>query len=264
MLTLLKLGGSLITDKNRPHTARRKVITRLAGEIKRALVEDPDQRLIIGHGSGSFGHVPAKKYGTREGVTTPEEWRGFFYVWSEARALHLIVCEAFQRAGVPIISFPPSSAIISHGRSRVDWNIQPVESALDAGLVPVVYGDVVFDTWTGGSILSTEEIFMHLAERLPVNRFLLSGKDAGVFSDFPACMSIIPTVSLSQIQSIENSVSGSESVDVTGGMREKVILAAKMVACSTNASALIFSGEQTNLVYHVLKGQNSGTLIIKD
>jgi len=83
-LQFLKLGGSLITEKDRPHTARLQVIRRLASEIARARRDDPALRLVLGHGSGSFGHVPAQKYGTRGGVRTPEEWGGFVQVWREA------------------------------------------------------------------------------------------------------------------------------------------------------------------------------------
>ena len=73
MMQFLKLGGSLITDKDTAHTPRIDVIDRIAGEIKKYLVEHPQDSLLLGHGSGSFGHVPAAKYGTREGV----EFRGW-------------------------------------------------------------------------------------------------------------------------------------------------------------------------------------------
>ena len=61
MLTFLKLGGSLITDKDSPHTARPEILRRLAEEIAAARQHNPAMQLIIGHGSGSFGHMPAKK-----------------------------------------------------------------------------------------------------------------------------------------------------------------------------------------------------------
>ncbi|MEE9188865.1 MAG: hypothetical protein V3U36_05795, partial [Anaerolineales bacterium] len=76
-LTLLKLGGSLITDKSRPRTLRLETLVRLADEIASALQQRPSLRLIIGHGAGSYGHVSAKQHGTRQGVHTPNQWRGF-------------------------------------------------------------------------------------------------------------------------------------------------------------------------------------------
>ena len=55
-IQFLKLGGSLITDKSRPQTARLDVLERLASEIAQAYHKHPDLSLVIGHGSGSFGH----------------------------------------------------------------------------------------------------------------------------------------------------------------------------------------------------------------
>ena len=73
----LKLGGSLITDKDKPYTPRLDKLKELALEIKTVLDSTPDLLLILGHGSGSFGHTAAKKYGTRNGVQTTEQWHGF-------------------------------------------------------------------------------------------------------------------------------------------------------------------------------------------
>ena len=107
MITFLKLGGSLITDKNFPHTARPKVIRRIAEEI-RAAWNPNKEPLLIGHGSGSFGHVPAKKYGTRQGVHSEAEWSGFAEVHAEAAALNHIVTDILREAGLPVLSFVPS------------------------------------------------------------------------------------------------------------------------------------------------------------
>ena len=67
-LVLLKLGGSVITDKSQPFTAREDTIRRLGREIRQALEDQPNLRLVLGHGSGSFGHVVAQNYRTREGI----------------------------------------------------------------------------------------------------------------------------------------------------------------------------------------------------
>ena len=68
MITFLKLGGSLITEKDKAHHARQATIRRLGMEIREAMEERPDLQIILGHGSGSFGHIPAHKFKTRDGV----------------------------------------------------------------------------------------------------------------------------------------------------------------------------------------------------
>ncbi len=100
----LKIGGSLITDKHRASTARLDVIERLADEIYLAIRTIKGVQLIIGHGSGSFGHIPAKQYQTRQGVHTPEEWQGFLEVYRQARQLNQIVFDIFSRKGLPVIA----------------------------------------------------------------------------------------------------------------------------------------------------------------
>ena len=110
MLFFLKLGGSLITEKDKPYSARETILQQIAEEITNAIISFPDLKLLIGHGSGSFGHVSAKKYKTRDGVNTTEEWKGFVNVWNDARALNQIVIRTLSAAGLPVMAFPPSAA----------------------------------------------------------------------------------------------------------------------------------------------------------
>jgi isopentenyl phosphate kinase len=191
-LTFLKLGGSLITDKNTPRTARKEVIARLADEIAAAQQADLDLRLVLGHGSGSFGHVPAKNYDTRQGVDSPEGWAGFAEVWYEAATLNHLVMDILHAAGLPGVSFPASGGVTARDGRVAVWNLTPLTAALENGLLPVVYGDVVFDTIRGGTILSTEDIFIHLARQLHSERILLAGIDDGVYADYPECKQLIP------------------------------------------------------------------------
>ena len=79
-LILIKLGGSVITDKEIPMSLRKNILTRLVGEIARAKQENPDQLLIVGHGQGSFAHVPASKYQTMAGFINEESLLGMAIV----------------------------------------------------------------------------------------------------------------------------------------------------------------------------------------
>jgi len=87
MLLFLKLGGSLITDKATPRALRAETLARLMDEIASARANH-DVRLVLGHGSGSFGHVEGKRYGTRDGVRSEEGWRGFAEVQAAAALLN--------------------------------------------------------------------------------------------------------------------------------------------------------------------------------
>ena len=163
MLTLVKLGGSLITDKRVEKAFRKEVMVRLADEIAAALDQSRDLRLIIGHGSGSFGHFAARKANTIQGVKSKEDWRAFASVAMAASELNYFVSECLQAAGVPVWRFQPSASIISDGGHVVNMSLEGIKTALSVGLVPVVYGDVAIDRSLGGTIISTEKLFIYLS-----------------------------------------------------------------------------------------------------
>jgi isopentenyl phosphate kinase len=260
-LYFLKLGGSLITDKTRPHTHRPEVIERLAVEIAGAFEHTPGMKLVLGHGSGSFGHVPAQRYGTRNGVHTPEDWRGFAEVWQEAAALNHLVMDALHAAGLPALAFPPSAAVTAIDGQVLAWDLTPLRFALQNGLLPVVYGDVVFDRARGGTILSTEDLFTYLASRLKPGRVLLAGIEPGVWADFPACTQLIPEITAERFNGLSGTLAGAQATDVTGGMAGKVQQGLEIVRLAPGLEVLIFSGEVPGLVRETLLGASPGTVI---
>jgi len=260
-LVFLKLGGSLITDKNTPMTPRMDVIQRLTGEIAASRRDNPDLRLVIGHGSGSFGHVAAHKYATYQGSHTPEQWLGFAEVWRAARVLNQIVLESLSATGLPVIAFPPSANMITEGRKVTQCHFEPLQQAISAGLIPVVNGDVVFDRRQGSTILSTEDVFCSLAPLLHPARILLAGLEAGVWADFPACTHLAPLIKRSNLAQVAPGLSGSAAVDVTGGMVQKVHSMLSLIDETPQLEVLIFSGSQPGLLQQALAGANTGTLL---
>ena len=193
-LVFIKLGGSLITDKHKPRTPHREIIKMLASTIKAALERNPGMQLLIGHGSGSFGHTSAARHGTRDGVRSSAEWQGFLEVWRDARELNRIVIEIFSEAGLPVMAFSPSATTLAADGHVAAYSLDGIKNALANGLIPVVHGDVVFDTARGGTILSTEELFVHLAGHLSPRRILLAGLEPGVWADFPICSALVSLI----------------------------------------------------------------------
>ena len=130
-LVFLKLGGSLLTDKTRPQALRGDVLQRLAAEIAAALAERPDLRLLIGHGSGSFGHVTAQQYGTRDGVRSPAAWRGYAEVARVAAELNRLVVDALWEAGVPALRIQPSASARCRDGELLALDDRPLIAALE-------------------------------------------------------------------------------------------------------------------------------------
>ena len=260
-LAFLKLGGSLITEKDRPHIARPEVLARLAGEIAAARADNPSLRLLLGHGSGSFGHVPAKRWGTRAGIRSPEGWQGFVEVWREAAALNRLALDALENAGLPAMGFPPSAAVLAQDGAVLRWDTAPIQAALEAGLLPVIYGDTVFDQARGATILSTEELFDYLVPRLKPGRVHLAGLEAGVWEDFPDRRRLIQEITPQNAGQVEAALGGSAATDVTGGMASKVRQSLALAAVSPGLEVHIFSGEKAGAVYRALLGTPAGTVI---
>ena len=250
MLTFLKLGGSLITDKTAPRTARPDVLARLMHEIAGAYAAHPEMRLVLGHGSGSFGHVEALKYGTRAGVRTPAEWQGFAEVQAVAGQLNRLVADAARAAGLPIVNFPPSASTIGRDGVIHSFAYQPIQAALEHNLIPLVFGDVAIDGVRGGTIVSTEDVFRYLAVRLQPERILLAGIEAGVLTRWPAG-EVIPEITA---QSRPESLGGSHAADVTGGMASKVREMLALAADVPGVEIRIFSGEVPGRVRAALMG----------
>jgi isopentenyl phosphate kinase len=262
----LKLGGSLITDKTRQNTPRLDVIQRLAGEIKTWWSEQNShvQLLLIGHGSGSFGHAAAQRYGTRAGVCDAESWRGFAEVSVAAARLNRIVADALFEAGLPVISFCPSASARCQDGLLVYLDTAPIRAALERGLVPLVMGDVAFDTVRGGTIVSTEEVFAYLARELPVTHVLLAGETAGVYVRFPpseANAEVIRRLTPREWEGVRAAVGRARGADVTGGMAAKVRDMLSLVTVRPTVTVRIFSGLVAGNVLSALRGDSLGTEI---
>jgi isopentenyl phosphate kinase len=253
-----KLGGSLLTDKRVAEKPRSDVIRRVAQEIAEALRTAPELRLVVGHGSGSFGHVYGSRYGTRNGVTGPEQWYGFASTGDAAARLNRLVVQALLDAGVPAWSIQPGALLLCRDGIVVDGSAAMVLRAQERGLTPVVYGDVALDEALGGTIVSTEEIFEWLAPQLRPERLVLAGEVDGVYTADPqedAGATLIQELTPESFAAVEDGLGGSFGVDVTGGMAAKVTQAMQMVRSNPGLTVVVCSGLKCGNVLAALTEQ---------
>ena len=265
MITFLKLGGSLITEKNKPQTIRTETIQRIAIEIKTALNDNPEIKLLLGHGSGSFGHIPAQRYKTRDGVHSSEEWLGFSEVSAMAATLNRQVTAILRNCGLPVISFSPMSAVKTDNKKIAEWDVTSIFHSLQNHLIPMIYGDTVFDASLGGTIVSTEELFSELAKQsAESSRILLAGLEKGVWQDYPQKEILIKNMNVRdfQISNFEY-IMQSEFPDVTGGMQSKVNLMGLLLTEEIIKEAQIFSGEIPGNISDAILGKNPGTRLFR-
>lgn len=255
MLVFLKIGGSLITEKSQASKLKKSVLARLALEIHMALDEQPDLQVLLGHGSGSFGHIPAKEFNTRAGVHTQKEWDGFSQVWLQARTLNQHVMEALAEQAIPAVAISPFSSVTTQDGNISNWDLTNLKAAIEHNLVPVIYGDVLIDKSRGGTILSTEELFLHLATELNPAKVLIAGIEKGVYSDFPQNEELIPLIRPDNYDKLKFNITEAVNPDVTGGMVAKVKALLELIEAQPSIKALIFSGEEPGFVYQALLDQ---------
>ena len=247
---LLKLGGSLITDKARPETPRPEVIARLAQEIAGAPC-----RLIVGHGSGSFGHVAARRFNIAEGLRSADQLPGVSLTQHRAAALHRLVVEALAEAGALPYSIAPSSCIVTAAGRPAAFADESLLLALENGLLPVLYGDVVMDREQGVAIGSTEQVFETIARCLldrgwKIRRALWLGETDGLYDESGRT---VPRVSLADFEQATQAIGDPKGTDVTGGMRLRIETA--LTLAKMGIPSLLLNGLTPGLLGKALQGE---------
>jgi isopentenyl phosphate kinase len=256
-LLFLKLGGSLITDKTRPGVARRAQIPRLARELAAAARRPRGPRLLVGHGSGSFGHAAAASGGLIPGADARRSLDAIERTQRAAAELHRIVVAALANAGARPFSFAPSS-FLHAVNGRLTGFFEPIFEALGRGLLPVVYGDVVLDSRRGAVVVSTEELFLVLAREAarrdhPVARVLWLGETDGV-RDRDG--STIARLSAADAKRSARRVTGASGVDVTGGMALRLRAAATLAEAGVPSA--IVDGRKSGAIASAIAGRDTG------
>ena len=267
-VTLVKLGGSLITDKAKPRTVMDERLRRLAAEIAAGWTGGG---LVIGHGSGSFGHPEARAAGLVGGaggrrLGSAADRMGIARTQAAAQELHRQVVACLIEAGVPAYSQLPSGFLTARDGEPEGPPPEPLAAALRQGLAPVTMGDVVVDRARGASIASTETVFEFLAGALPalgvdVRRAVWLGATAGVLDDAGR---LVPRIDGANIEAASEAAGRSPAVDVTGGMEHRLATAWELAR--RGVESLIVDGRRPGLLESVLRdpggqAESAGTLV---
>ncbi len=260
-LLFVKLGGSLITDKRHRESVRRPTLERLAREIA-AGSSRGRVRWVVGHGGGSFGHAAASRHGLNRGPLSRQQVPGVSITQDRAARLHRLVVGELERAGVSVFSLAPSSLMTAAGGRPSSVRLEPLELALQLGLMPVVFGDVVLDRRWGACVCSTEQVFLALIRRLRrrgyiIRRTLWLGETEGVYD---AAGATIPRLTDGQTRRRAARIEGASGADVTGGMAHRLDAAAKLAGLGV--SSLILDGRVPGRLLDAARGRRvPGTIV---
>jgi len=258
-LTILKLGGSSITKKDKLFTPNVNAINRLAGEIKKARVKP----LLIIHGGGSFGHPVAKKYKIKEGYIAQTQLQGFSKTHYAMVKLNRLILDSLIRRGIPAVTIQPSACIVTKNGRIKYMEKRPLINLLEIGVIPLLYGDAVIDLTKGFTILSGDQLASSLAVNLNARRIIFGVDVDGLFAVDPKLDStakFFKQLSLNQLEKLKRSLGESDVTDVTGGMRGKILELAP--AIQRGVPAIIVNAAKPGRIYKALKGKKViGTII---
>jgi isopentenyl phosphate kinase len=253
-VVVVKLGGSLITNKLQQSTARMRVLERLCREISLALPQ-MSEALVVSHGSGSFGHVAAERYRLADGVTDASQLIGVTTTQDQAHRLHRIVAGSLSGLGVAAFSIAPSSFCVADGGRIAAIASEPFALALASGLIPVTFGDVVLDRSRGASVCSTETVLAALLGPLadrgwPVGRVLWMGATDGVLDARGQTIPVVDGGNRTEALAAAGEAAGS---DVTGGMRHRLETALELA--DRGVASWILNGMDSGVLERALRGE---------
>ena len=240
--TVLKLGGSVITDKSNPETLDTETLDRAADAV--AAFEG---ELVVVHGGGSFGHHHASEHG----ITTTagsHDATGARAVHDAMRRLNDAVLDALRERGVPALPVHPLSAATRDDSGELSLATDVVARMLGEGFVPVVQADVVTHVGRGVTILSGDELVVVLARALDADRVGVCSGVPGVFDTDGAVIDRIDS-----FEDVRAALGGSDATDVTGGMSAKV-----EALLGLDAPAWVFGLDD---LPRFLDGESAGTRI---
>lgn len=260
----IKLGGSIITDKDQERKADLGRIEQLTQEIHRARTQS-NKLLVLGHGAGSFGHPQAKKYRTKEGLSDQASLLGLAEVRQAVTELNAIVVGELIQVGEPAVAFSPFSFLVSDNFKIDKFFFDPLKIMLDFKLLPVIHGDVIGDSTSGSTILSGEQLLNLIAQNLPnlgyKPDFIIEvGRSEGV--EDRENHRVIEVINSKNYSAVERLLGESNSVDVTGGMAHKVKEAFQLA--KFGIPTLLISAQAGNLEKAILGQKVKGTWIRND
>jgi isopentenyl phosphate kinase len=252
-LTVLKLGGSVITHKEKPLTPNQPAIRRLANEIASAKLDS----LILVHGGGSFGHPLAKRYRIKEGFNgKASQLLGFAKTHEAMVTLNKLVVDALIKEKIPAVAVSPSSVIMTKSERIHSFPLEPLTKLLELGFVPVLFGDAVFDLDKGFTILSGDQLIAYLAIRYKAERIIVGVDVDGLFTCDPKAnkeAKLLNHVTLKELEILMQQIGEARVPDVTGGMLHKVKEMTSAVEKGVNV--LVVNAAESENLCKALKGE---------
>ncbi len=249
-LIILKIGGSVITDKDSVSVAKKDEIDRISQEIA-SFKKEVKMPLILVHGAGSFGHPQAMEH-----MSKGFNANGAYLTHTSVKALNSMVVESLNKAGLNALPVHPMSSCLLENGNIVEFQTSQIKLMLERDIVPVLHGDVVMDRVLGAAVLSGDRIVPYLAAVTSASGIGAGSNVDGVLDNKGE---VIKKITPRSFIDMKKDIMGAKALDVTGGMFGKV---SELVELSKKGiSSRVFNAAKKNTVSKFLYGEDVGTLI---
>jgi isopentenyl phosphate kinase len=253
---IIKLGGSVITDKTREKTFKHKVMDNLSESIKKS-----GKQIIIVHGAGSFGHILAKKYELNKGYKNFEQIKGFSETHEMVQSLNTLVLKSLQKYDIPAVSISPHSTVELNDHKLINMNFKVFADYLEKQFIPVTFGDVVLDKKLGFSICSGDLLVEALAKYFKPKKVIFAIDEDGLYTSNPKIDKKAKLIEKTTLKKLEDlSTILDKHADVTGGMSGKINTIKNI--SKLGIETVLLNGNKPERLFKILVGMEAKSTIV--
>lgn len=246
MITLVKIGGSVLTDKQRPLVFQRVYARSVAADIRLSRTVP-----VLVHGTGSWAKAIGRHY-HRDGGWFRDA-TGFQLTSLRIRRLQEALAAALRDEGVVCCPLQANAIVHRSGGTLDFYDTGPIERLVEAGVSPLLCGDVLVEGPGTFRIVSSDAIAVAIARRMRVSDCVFATDVDGVWD---AAGQLVPEVTEPEL-----AANDSDRRDVTGGMSAKI--PAAMDIATTGARTTIVNGRVSGRVRDALvRRPVTGTRVI--
>ncbi|TFG13498.1 amino acid kinase [Candidatus Thorarchaeota archaeon] len=224
-LTVLKLGGSLLTDKSKPYTPRMAVMKSVCEEIRQCINDELLGSLILIQGVGSFGHPPVLEHHLHMGFKGPKQLLPLSDTQSTVGKFRAMLVEQLQQADIPVCLMYPSSMVVAERMKMTRYFFEPLRGFLSIGMVPLLGGDILIDSVMGFTVGSGDQLAVLIAKELKAKKIIFASDVAGIFDSDPKTnpdAELYSEIDIGEVERTVEEMGKSTVIDASGAMKGKL------------------------------------------
>ncbi len=262
-IIIIKLGGSILTDKNTPYSMRNEVINSLISQISDNYQTSNQPKIIVVHGAGSFGHPIANSFSIQNGLNLniPNQTLGLTKTNQSVKKLNTKIVDGFLSRDIPVLSLTTSSVFFQENSVLKFTGFNQIGSLLDLGIIPILFGDILLHDPKNFSIISGDRVIFEICKsfsssvnaKYKINKIIFCfDKDGIIISNTEKDSKVIQNIKSKDLNLISLK-KFEDSIDVTGNIKGKLEEIKKI--CELGIPVQLINGQKPNLLSKAMKNE---------